>query len=108
MGEEYVLPLSREGNPAWGTCRAVSGDVEPGTKKALHDLTLRSAAQGVGAGGEMNQALYAHMNNKRKMKKKKVQLTGTGQRCGQRLVKGYTISMRRKFKSSAVQRDGCN
>jgi hypothetical protein len=27
---------------------------------------------GVGAGGgEMNQALYAHMNNKRKMKKKK-------------------------------------
>jgi hypothetical protein len=26
--------------------------------------------EGVGAGGEMNQALYAHMNNKRKMKKK--------------------------------------
>jgi hypothetical protein len=25
----------------------------------------------VGAGGEMNQALYAHMNNKRKMKKKR-------------------------------------
>jgi hypothetical protein len=25
----------------------------------------------VGAGGEMNQALYTHMNNKRKMKKKK-------------------------------------
>jgi hypothetical protein len=25
----------------------------------------------VGVGGEMNQALYAHMNNKRKMKKKK-------------------------------------
>jgi hypothetical protein len=24
----------------------------------------------VGAGGEMNQALYAHINNKRKMKKK--------------------------------------
>jgi hypothetical protein len=24
----------------------------------------------MGAGGEMNQALYAHMNNKRKMKKK--------------------------------------
>jgi hypothetical protein len=24
-----------------------------------------------GLGGEMNQALYAHMNNKRKMKKKK-------------------------------------
>jgi hypothetical protein len=24
-----------------------------------------------GQGGEMNQALYAHMNNKRKMKKKK-------------------------------------
>jgi hypothetical protein len=23
-----------------------------------------------GQGGEMNQALYAHMNNKRKMKKK--------------------------------------
>jgi hypothetical protein len=26
--------------------------------------------EGVGAGGEINQALYAHMNNKRKMKKK--------------------------------------
>jgi hypothetical protein len=26
---------------------------------------------GWGQGGEMNQALYAHMNNKRKMKKKK-------------------------------------
>jgi NaMN:DMB phosphoribosyltransferase len=25
--------------------------------------------EGVGAGGEMTQALYAHMNNKRKMKK---------------------------------------
>jgi hypothetical protein len=25
---------------------------------------------GGGPGGEMNQALYAHMNNKRKMKKK--------------------------------------
>jgi hypothetical protein len=25
---------------------------------------------GGGLGGEMNQALYAHMNNKRKMKKK--------------------------------------
>jgi hypothetical protein len=30
---------------------------------------------GVGAGGEMNQALYAHMNNKRKRKKKKRTLT---------------------------------
>jgi hypothetical protein len=27
-----------------------------------------------GQGGEMNQALYAHMNNKRKMKKKKKNL----------------------------------
>jgi NaMN:DMB phosphoribosyltransferase len=27
--------------------------------------------EGVGAGGEMNQALYAHMNNKRKRKKEK-------------------------------------
>jgi hypothetical protein len=27
--------------------------------------------EGWGQGGEMNQALYAHMNNKRKMKKKK-------------------------------------
>jgi hypothetical protein len=27
--------------------------------------------EGVGSGGEINQALYAHMNNKRKMKKKK-------------------------------------
>jgi hypothetical protein len=26
----------------------------------------------VGAGGEMNQAFYAHMNNKRKRKKKKM------------------------------------
>jgi hypothetical protein len=26
--------------------------------------------RGWGQGGEMNQALYAHMNNKRKMKKK--------------------------------------
>jgi hypothetical protein len=26
-------------------------------------------------GGEINQALYAHMNNKRKMKKKKEQKT---------------------------------
>jgi hypothetical protein len=25
-----------------------------------------------GQGGEINQALYAHMNNKRKMKKKKI------------------------------------
>jgi hypothetical protein len=25
--------------------------------------------EGVGSGGEMNQALYVHMNNKRKMKK---------------------------------------
>jgi NaMN:DMB phosphoribosyltransferase len=25
--------------------------------------------EGVGAGGEMTKALYAHMNNKRKMKK---------------------------------------
>jgi hypothetical protein len=60
----------------------VSGDVEPGTKKALHDLTLRSAAQGVGAGGEMNQALYAHMNNKRKMKKKKCSSQGRGRGVG--------------------------
>jgi hypothetical protein len=29
--------------------------------------------EGWGQGGEMNQALYAHMNNKRKMKKKKQQ-----------------------------------
>jgi hypothetical protein len=28
------------------------------------------AGGGGGPGGEMNQALYAHMNNKRKMKKK--------------------------------------
>jgi hypothetical protein len=30
--------------------------------------------EGVGQGGEMNQALYAHMNNKRKMKKKENEL----------------------------------
>jgi hypothetical protein len=29
------------------------------------------AGRGWGPGGEMNQALYAHMNNKRKMEKKK-------------------------------------
>jgi hypothetical protein len=28
--------------------------------------------EGVGAGVEMNQALYAHMNNKRKRKKKEM------------------------------------
>jgi NaMN:DMB phosphoribosyltransferase len=28
--------------------------------------------EGVGAGGEMTQALYAHMNNKRKKKKLKI------------------------------------
>jgi hypothetical protein len=33
---------------------------------------LRELSKQVGAGGEMNQALYAHMNNKRKMKKKKL------------------------------------
>jgi hypothetical protein len=32
---------------------------------------LRLSGRGWGQGGEMNQALYAHMNNKRKMKKKK-------------------------------------
>jgi hypothetical protein len=32
--------------------------------------------RGGGQGGEMNQALYAHMNNKRKMKKKKKIQTG--------------------------------
>jgi NaMN:DMB phosphoribosyltransferase len=30
--------------------------------------------EGVGAGGKMNQALYAHMNNKRKRKKNKLSL----------------------------------
>jgi 4-hydroxyphenylpyruvate dioxygenase-like putative hemolysin len=35
--------------------------------KVLH---LRSTPRGWGQGGEINQALYAHMNNKRKMKKK--------------------------------------
>jgi hypothetical protein len=33
--------------------------------------------EGVGAGGRMNQALYAHMNNKRKMKKKKKDIAKT-------------------------------
>jgi hypothetical protein len=28
--------------------------------------------EGWGQGGEMNQSLYAHMNNKRKMKKKRI------------------------------------
>jgi hypothetical protein len=31
----------------------------------------QNPGRGWGQGGEMNQALYAHMNNKRKMKKKK-------------------------------------
>jgi hypothetical protein len=34
-------------------------------------LGNRFIGRGWGQGGEMNQALYAHMNNKRKMKKKK-------------------------------------
>jgi hypothetical protein len=33
-------------------------------------MTKNSHGWGWGQGGEMNQALYAHMNNKRKMKKK--------------------------------------
>jgi hypothetical protein len=35
--------------------------------------------EGVGAGGEINQALCANMNNKRKMKKKK---KNTSMQCG--------------------------
>jgi hypothetical protein len=35
---------------------------------------LKVLGRGWGPGGEMNQALYAHMNNKRKMKKKKGKL----------------------------------
>jgi hypothetical protein len=38
-------------------------------------LKLKLGRRGWGQGGEMNQALYAHMNNKRKMKKKKVETT---------------------------------
>jgi hypothetical protein len=34
-------------------------------------LQQKNRIRGWGQGGEMNQALYAHMNNKRKMKKKK-------------------------------------
>jgi hypothetical protein len=34
-------------------------------------------SEGVGQGGEMTQALYAHMNNKRKMKKKKKKEIGS-------------------------------
>jgi hypothetical protein len=34
-------------------------------------LKIIFPSKGWGQGGEMNQALYAHMNNKRKMKKKK-------------------------------------
>jgi hypothetical protein len=33
--------------------------------------SLHCHGRGRGQGGEMNQALYAHMNNKRKMKKNK-------------------------------------
>jgi hypothetical protein len=35
----------------------------------------RNVEWGWGQGGEMNQALYAHMNNKRKRKKKKCGVT---------------------------------
>jgi hypothetical protein len=39
--------------------------------------------RGWGQGGEMNQALYAHMNNKRKMEKKKeTQSESTGEKSG--------------------------
>jgi hypothetical protein len=34
----------------------------------------KTQPRGWGQGGEMNQALYAHMNNKRKIKKKKKKL----------------------------------
>jgi hypothetical protein len=34
--------------------------------------------EGWGQGGEMNQALYAHMNNKRKKKKQRVHIWGRG------------------------------
>jgi hypothetical protein len=34
-------------------------------------MGMMKITQRWGQGGEMNQALYAHMNNKRKMKKKK-------------------------------------
>jgi NaMN:DMB phosphoribosyltransferase len=42
--------------------------------RSIKKLEMREGAgwvvrEGVGAGGEMNQALYAHMNNKRKRKK---------------------------------------
>jgi hypothetical protein len=36
-----------------------------------HSPQKNGESWGWGQGGEMNQALYAHMNNKRKMKKKK-------------------------------------
>jgi hypothetical protein len=38
-----------------------------GTELPLYDLAFKKCIK---QGGEMNQALYAHMNNKRKMKKK--------------------------------------
>jgi hypothetical protein len=39
-------------------------------EEGTRDQVLPSKGRGWGQGGEMNQALYAHMNNKRKMKKK--------------------------------------
>jgi hypothetical protein len=40
-------------------------------KKKNVTLKAKKTGRGWGQGGEMNQALYAHKNNKRKIKKKK-------------------------------------
>jgi hypothetical protein len=49
-------------NPEWNSSKMVSGI----RKRYFYHLKIANWGQG----GEMNQALYAHMNNKRKMKKK--------------------------------------
>jgi hypothetical protein len=46
----------------------VGPEFKPLYRKSLIQKNI--LGRGWGQGGEMNQALYAHMNNKRKMKKK--------------------------------------
>jgi hypothetical protein len=48
--------------------------------------------EGVGAGGEMTQALYAHMNNKKKKKKKK-NLTNAQCKAFQKMNSPYAINI---------------
>jgi hypothetical protein len=47
--------------------------------------------KGWGQGGEMNQALYAHMNNKRKIKKKNKNKNGTHNSESRKIVEFHLI-----------------